>query len=182
MPLTADQIADQADGLKTGYLAITLALPVIVDPRLHILAVHCRYYGQTPTSVFDVVRHDGTVHPSETIGAILTRATKLPGAGLGGGLLLNTAMFGAVRLGDELKLAGIDPAGEPLLQFARHFRNACAHGNRWHFQGREPKEPAELRGRALDPSLHGTQALNCWVHHGDFCDYLDDLAALLRTL
>lgn len=174
------QLADQAAGLKTAYIAMTLALPMVVFAQNHpaVLAG----LGQQSISPVEVGRIDGSLHSSEPIGAVLARAAALPGAGLGEYVLLSTAMFGAVRLGDDLKLAQIDDAGQPLLQFARHLRNACAHGNRWHFRGVEPREPAELRGRALTPRLHGTQALNVWLGPGDFCDFLDDVADHLRRI
>ncbi len=91
------------------------------------------------------------------------------------------AMQGATRLGDDLGQAGLDDRGEPLLQFARHLRNACAHGNRWHFRPGEPKHPAALRGRQLDTSLHGSNALFDWVGPGDYLDFLEDLATFLRS-
>ena len=176
------EIADKAEELKTGYLAVSLAMPVVLDPRLHVLHIYERYYEQTGESPVEVLRHDGTLHSDESLKAILTRATKIPGAGLRGDALAFAAMHGSTVLGDMLIGAKLIRADEPLLQFARHLRNACAHGNRWHFLHGEPKTPASLRSRSLDPALHGAQAINGWVGPGDYLDDLDDLGALLRAL
>ncbi|HET8863514.1 MAG TPA: hypothetical protein VFM94_09725 [Solirubrobacterales bacterium] len=128
----------------------------------------------------EIRRQDGTVRSDESIGEILRRIPTMPGAGLREDLLPLTAIYGATILGDRLQNAQLTKVGQPLLQFARHLRNACAHGNRWHFRGGEPKHKAELRGRRLDASLDGSKAMYGWLGPGDYLDFLEDLAAFLR--
>ena len=65
---------------------------------------------------------------------------------------------------------------EPLLQFARHFRNACAHGDRWYFKNGEPKHPASCRGLTLDASLDGRRATYETVSPRLYIEYLDDIS------
>ncbi len=64
----------------------------------------------------------------------------------------------------------------PLLQFARHFRNACAHGDRWHFNADQPKYPAALRNLVLTRDLRGQQATFVTVSPWHFIEFLDDLS------
>lgn len=175
------EIADRATDLKTAYLGITLALVPLLDPRVPLLDYY-KTFDQTDTSPFEVARKDGTLHSAERLSAILMRATQLHAAGLREDSLSFAAMYGATRLGDDLSAAGLIRKDEPLLQFARHFRNACAHGNRWHFAKNEPAHPAILRGRRLEASLHGTQAMYGWLAPGDYLDFLDDLSTLLRRV
>jgi len=45
-----------------------------------------------------------------------------------------------------LRINGHVPAyDEPVLEFFRHIRNGCFHGNSFHFQGEEPRNPAQWR-------------------------------------
>lgn len=178
-PTTSD-IAKTARDLGNGFLALQLAWLALLDPSVPLLRVWKELGRQDPMSPFHVIRNDGTKHSSRPISEILIEAASTPGAGMGGDLLKFPAMYGGVRVADDLKSAGILPAPtEPLLEFARHFRNACAHGNRWHFVGNQPQNPAELRGLTLDASMHGSEALFKWVGPGDYLDYLDDLVDFL---
>lgn len=177
---TAEEIADRAQNLKTGFAGLSLALPTLLDPGLPVLDYY-RRYGTPADAPFQIKRVDGTMHSDESIGTVLKRVTETPGGGLGEDLLPLTALHGALRIGDDLQASGLIEKTSPLLQFARHFRNACAHGNRWHFVNGEPRYPAELRGRSLGPAMHGTQAVFDWVGPGDYLDFLDDISAELRS-
>jgi len=178
---TAEEIATQAEGLKAGYLGLNLALVPLLDPRLPLLAVQREHYGMPASAPVEVMRDDGSMHSSTTIEQVFRQAAALPNAGFQEGILNIGIISGATALGDALKQAGLGWSTDPLLQFARHLRNACAHGNRWHFLQGEPKQRAALRGRELNASLHGSPAVMDWLGPGDYLDYLDDLAALLKS-
>jgi hypothetical protein len=178
---TPEQIADRADELQAAFVGFNLAFPPLLDPKLPLLAVHRDLYGIPPEAPVEIFRNDGTLQSSTTVYQALQRISELRGGGLREDLLAFVAMHGATRLGDDLKRARLQRGdGSPLMEFARHLRNACAHGNRWHFRSREPRQPAALRGRALDRGLHGTKAIYGWLGPGDYVDFLDDLAAELR--
>jgi len=176
---TNDEIATRAEELKIAFLGVSLAMPALLDPRTPLLDIYCRLYGKRPDSPVEIGRLDGSFHSADPIGAVLARVAALQHGGRKD-VLTFAGMHGATRIGDSLLRADLVRNGEPLLQFARHLRNACAHGNLWHFGHGEPKHPAELRGRRLDASLHGSKALYGWVAPGDYLDYLDDLADFLR--
>lgn len=179
MSTEAEQIATMAEEFKVAFAGISLALVPLLDPSLPLVGVFERY-GQGGTTPVIVTRKDGTAHSSQRLVDVLSRAAALPGAGLRGDFLSLTTMHGVTRLGDAIEQAGLRDKNSPLLEFTRHLRNACAHGNRWHFRNGEPRHPAALRGRAIDASLHGSQAVSGWMGFGDYLDLLDDLAAHFR--
>lgn len=72
----------------------------------------------------------------------LTKLTTLRGEAVGDDLMSISMMHGATGLGDLIDMGGHRQGDQPILEFARHFRNACAHGDRWHFRNKEPKHPA----------------------------------------
>lgn len=158
-----------------------VALAPLLDPERPLLAMMARY-GQTPDSPVHVIRKDGTRHSTETLGTWLQRASALRGEVMARDLISIGAIQAAARLGDMIDAAGLRDPAEPLLEFARHYRNACAHGDRWHFVRDEPRSPAQLRGRALHANLHGTRATFEWVDPGDHMDFLDDIANYMERL
>jgi hypothetical protein len=91
-------------------------------------------------------------------------------------LLSICMLLAGTRLGDMIVTGGHLRNDVPLLQFARHFRNACAHGDRWHFVRGEPKHAAALRDLVLTRDLHGRQATFVTVSPRRFVDLLDDLS------
>jgi hypothetical protein len=176
----AGEIAELAERQKTAFIGLQLAIPYLLHPQAPLIDFLDRELGLPPETPVEIKREDGSVHSDEEIGVLVQRFVELPGGGLGGELAYLVAMHGAITLGDELIQAGQPDPSNPLLQFGRHLRNACAHGNRWHFRSGEPRHRAELRGRRLVASLHGTKAMYGWLGPGDYLDYLDDLIAELR--
>lgn len=62
---------------------------------------------------------------------ILTLASQLREKIMGVDLMSASMLVGGTRIGDLIRQSGPWPRDQPLIQFARHFRNACAHGDRW---------------------------------------------------
>ncbi|MFZ4177152.1 hypothetical protein ACOZCI_23085 [Streptomyces griseoincarnatus] len=178
----AARITQMAGEFKIAFSGISLAIVPLMDPRLPLLGVFQSLYEQSADSPVIITRKDGTRHSSQRLFDVLSAAASVPGAGLRGDLLVFTAMHGVTRIGDAIDQADLRDPSSPLLEFTRHLRNACAHGNRWHFRGAEPKFPAALRGRTIDSSMHGSQAVNGWLGFGDYLDLLDDLAHHFRGL
>jgi hypothetical protein len=70
--------------------------------------------------------------------------------------------------------------GAPLFQLLRHLRHAAAHGNKFTFRGREPKDPAGYRTLHLDASMNGRpNVLFDFISPGDTLDLLDAVAGYL---
>ncbi|UOB11336.1 hypothetical protein MQE23_20680 [Streptomyces sp. HP-A2021] len=180
MGLEAERIAQVADELKIGFCGLNLAILPLADPRQPLMAIYRDLYEQTVNSPLVVYRNDGTPHSAERLTDTFAMASSTPGAGLGEDLLNFAAMHGATRLGDAIERAGLRDRTNPLLEFVRHFRNASAHGNRWHFRNGEPRQPAACRGITLTAALHGSKASGGVVGAGDYLDMLDDVAAHFR--
>lgn len=177
----ATEIVELAKGQKVAFVGLQLSIPFLLHPRAPLLEFLENELGLSEDAPVEVKRQDGSVHSDEPIGVTVRRFVDLPGGGLGGELAYLVAIHGSIKLGDELIQAGLLSTGNPLMQFARHLRNACAHGNRWHFRNGEPRHRAELRGRQLDPSLHGSKAMYGWIGPGDYLDYLDDIIVELEA-
>lgn len=178
--LTPIAVAMRAEELKVVFVGLMLALPAMLDPAMPLVSVMERY-GQTAYSPIVINRLDGTTHSTETVGVWLQRVSELRGEILAKDLLSLAMIHGATRIGDMIDNGGLQDPNVPLLEFARHFRNACAHGDRWHFLREEPRNRAALRGRELSSSLHGTRATFVWVAPGDYLDFLDDIAVEMSS-
>jgi hypothetical protein len=85
-------------------------------------------------------------------------------------------LLGGTRIGDMILQGNYSKRDEPLLQFARHFRNACAHGDRWSFRDGEPKYTASCRDLTLDASLEGKRATYDTVSPKLYLEFLDDIS------
>lgn len=86
---------------------------------------------------------------------VLTKLTALRGDIVSQDILSIAMLLGATRLGDMILQAGLSRRDEPLLQFARHFRDAAAHGDRWSFRQGQPETPAACRDLVLAANMVG---------------------------
>lgn len=87
-------------------------------------------------------------------------------------LLAGTMNQAVVALWDLLPKPKPD---DPEMQFFRHYRNAIAHGDRWHFDGSEPRHPARFRHLEVTRDLEGQRASFDTVAPGLFVQLLDYL-------
>lgn len=66
---------------------------------------------------------------------------------------IRRAMAAAIiSVHDEIKRRGLDDKGEDI-EFLRHIRNACGHGNRFTFKDDEPRRPAKLKELEIKKDL-----------------------------
>jgi hypothetical protein len=156
-----------------------LAVPSLFDPNLPILRTLLEQVqdtsGDLPIVVGDAPDDDGEklVFSAREI---LTKVTQLRGDIIGKDLLSISMLLGATRIGDLILQGNHSKTTEPLMQFARHFRNACAHGDRWYFKNGEPKHPASCRALTLSASLDGKRATYDTVSPKLYVEYLDDVS------
>jgi hypothetical protein len=59
-----------------------------------------------------------------------------------------------ISVHDEIKRRNLEDK-EPDMEFLRHIRNACGHGNRFTLRADEPRRPAVLRELAITRALDG---------------------------
>jgi len=173
--VSTSDISRRAGELKDLYLGLMTALPAVLHPSLPLLRVYSEAFGQPADAPIVVARKDGTPHSTKPLVEVLRRASALRGEVMSNDLMAIGALQGATRIGDMIDQVSARDSSSPLLEFARHLRNASAHGDRWHFQHGEPRHPAALRGRILDASLDGSKVMFEWLAPGDYLDFLDDI-------
>lgn len=92
-------------------------------------------------------------------------------------------ILGTLRLADAVEKGGYHLYDEPLLEFLRHYRNACAHGGRWRMKVSKTHgwNKAALRGLELHPDLDGEVAVLGTVDRAMHLHLLEDVASYFQT-
>ncbi len=176
MAMSATEIADVIKWFRDTYAAQSMGLIFLNDPDLwNWLAAK----GYDKGSRIRLGRRDNTYYESldlyHSIGVARGSATyNLNFMGM-------SFMMALSFVGDALSQnAYFDRT--PELEFFRHVRNGISHGNRFHFEGREPVRPATFRAFAIDRALEGRTVLFEFLSTGDCFDLFDHIEAHLRVL
>lgn len=174
---SGEQIADRAQQFKAVFLVQQLTLITLVDGGRALLRAYQQITSVGPHDDIPVVFNDGPGHDQIAFYAseVLALASKLPGDAVRD-LMTMSMTTAATVLEQMIKDGGHRDPAVPLLQFALHFRNAAAHGNRWYLKGGQPKYPAACRHLTVTPDLDGQQAAWGTVTPLLFLYFLDDLA------
>lgn len=161
------------------FLGLMLTLPLMFDPRLPALEWALQLAGAgADEDILVQLGHKPEDKEKLTYSAraILALASQLRGNIMAEDLMSASMLVGGTRLGDMISLRGPLPKDEPVIQFARHFPNACAHGDRWNFQGKEPQYPAVCRDIVLHQSLHGQRCTYETITPRRYIEFLDDIS------
>lgn len=174
---TSLQIGSRAQELKLAFFGITLALPLLLNPAVPLLRWHLNELDVDPDGDIPLdLGHGGEEKVlSFSMRDALTKLSMLEGDIVAHDLLSISMMHGATRLGDLIDSGDHRDAQVPLLEFTRHFRNACAHGDRWHFNKNEPRYPAACRDLVLTTELQGQRATYDTVSPRRYVEFLDDI-------
>lgn len=70
----------------------------------------------------------------------------------------------------------------PALEFFRHIRNGCFHGNKFHFSGNQPKNKAEWRSFIIDRTLQGKRIFRDSMSNTDYFLNWGDALLLLKDV
>lgn len=176
------EIAQRAQELKIAHLALMMSLPAIMHPDLPLLRHLNAISGESPLKDHPLILYNGEERTPDREGLsfsaleIFTKATKLRGDVLGRDLLSISMLHSATRIGDMIVAGQHSRQDVPLLQFARHYRNACAHGDRWDFRPDEPRSEATCRDVTLTSALHGTRATYNTIGPRLHVEFLDDIS------
>lgn len=151
------RIAKMADEARAVMLVQQLSLVAMLHPDRPVLDWTLRDLGASPDGDLpvDLVSRDGSTRLRFSARQAFEAVNNLDSAELSRDLMSAAMLLGGMRLGDAIMMGGFVTTSSPLMQFARHYRNACAHGDRWHFAPGEPKHPAAMGGISLTSSLHG---------------------------
>jgi hypothetical protein len=177
VPMRAAAIAKRAQQLKLVFLGSSLSAMALLDPRLPVLqwALARMEVGPNSDAPMTLTDHTGD-DLAFSMRAVLTELTTFRGDVVRDELMSGAMLLGAIRLGDMIMNGGYLRQDMPLLQFARHFRHACAHGDRWHFRKGEPRYRAILRDLELTTEMHGQRATWQTVTPRGYVHFLDDLS------
>ncbi len=178
--VAAHVIAVRSQELKVLFLGISLLTPALLHPARPGLDWLLDLNGvpRGGDLPFDLKHHPGDAEALVfSAKEVFAAAAALRGEIVAKDLLALTMSHGAIRLGDMIQVAGLRDSSSPLLEFARHFRNACAHGDRWHFRGQEPIYRAACREVVLSRQLYGQRATFVTISPRLYIEFLDDLAA-----
>lgn len=84
-----------------------------------------------------------------------------------------------VSVHDEIRRRKLDDKYDDM-EFLRHIRNACSHGNKFTFKDDEPRRPAKLGSLAITRSLEGmSPVLFDFITLGDAVLLLDSITRRL---
>jgi hypothetical protein len=182
LPPSKADIAERAYELKIVFLALSASLMTILDPSLPVLQVMLARLDATPDEDIPMDLGHGEIQPggevlSFSMRQVLTSAAALQGGVVRDDLMAIGMMQGGIRVGDMIRRGGyLHRTDVPLIQFAKHFRNACAHGDRWNFERGQPKHSAGCRGVRVTKQLEGQRATMAIVTPRLYVEFLDDIA------
>ena len=176
---TTQEIAVRAQELKAIHLALSLSFTSVLDPAMPVLAMELRRMGLPPDGDFPVNLFDGEGGPDKeclsfSARQIFTAATSVRGEAVWN--LISISMINtAIVIADMIQKGGHSSTSVPLLQFARHFRNAAGHGDTWNYDASGPPYPAACRELVLTGAHVGRRATWETVSPRLFVEFLDDI-------
>ena len=181
------EIADLAERHEGLHLALAMAWGLILHPAHPLAEISAQYLtGGAAGEVVPMNLRDSPDDPNpiELDSRVIFERAAASAAGIPKAKIrvLSIGMAAAVtHLGDEVKAAKLHDFDDPLLEFLRHFRNAVAHGDRWDFQGDEPRNDAYFGDIVLSPTLHGQHATFDTVGPKSFVRFLQAIQHHFRT-
>ncbi len=182
-PLRPGDLMVAAEQYRSTFLAITLSAPMILDPSKPIVEWNRFYTGITPPdSIPLTLGGRGDLDLVLDLNSVIDDVLQHNSSELVQDLLAMGMVLSATKIGELIDRGDFRNNESPLLQFARHYRNACAHNRRWSFKSHEPAHPAALRDLEIDNSLHGRIAPYGTVSPADHLYFLDDISAYFATM
>lgn len=161
------------------HLGLMLTIPMLFDPQLPALQWALRLAGAGPDEdppLQVAHRSDDEEKLTYSSRVVLTLASQMRGKIMNEDLMSVSMLVGGTRIGDLILQRGPWPKDQPLIQFARHFRNACAHGDRWNLRGNERLYPAACRDFVVTRDLDGQRATYGTVSPRLYVEFLDDIS------
>jgi hypothetical protein len=173
------RIALRAQELKLLFFGLNVAAMAMLHPDVPLLNWMRQLVGVSSDQDVPVVL-TGAPGEEEKLSfsaqEVLTKLSALRGEVVAHDLLSVAMLLGATRLGDMIVQANLSRGDEPLMQFARHFRNAAAHGDRWSFNEGQPDTPAACHDLVLTADMNGRRATWETVTPKRYVEFLDDLS------
>ncbi|MCT1551540.1 hypothetical protein [Brevibacterium casei] len=183
-PKRVMDVAEAANSFKALFITQYLSLFAMRHPSAPILAWYRQLSGLSEGAdiPMDLRRQDDQEGLRISAMQAFERVQELPSVEVQKGLLAGPMLIGAMKIGELVERYGLNRADRPLTQFARHFRNAAAHGDKWYFKPGEPKNPAFTRDVTLDRSLAGSRATFNVVGPYEYFRFLDEITAFVGQI
>lgn len=174
--MTALEIADLIDRLQATYAAWSAALFLSNDDQVLQMLVK---KGFDPDSTVRLGRQDNTYYDRIRVwdSINLIRGNSQFNLDFLNSMFMTTLCW----VGNELKKNKYFDK-TPELEFFRHLRNGVSHGNRFNFQGKEPRLKSEFKGFKITRDLEGQAVLFKFMSTGDLFDLFDVIKAQLRAI
>jgi len=151
---TGSVISRTALELKTAYLGLLVAAQLAVLPGQPLLAAWRSIWPHIPDPTLKLSAPDGSSEQYR-VAQVLEELSTMGYESMGSTVLRSAQIATAVTVGDLVtQSAKYDPT-DPLHQFLRHYRNGCAHGDRWNVHSDALKNPAQFMDIAVDDSMNG---------------------------
>ena len=159
------------------FLAASAGLTAVYDAK------HYADFMQGTDGIFPAKALAAKVSLADCVGSVRAGALAQQEAEIRlCGMLMNSAYESL----DDAARAKVN--SNQVFQFFRHVRNAASHGNKWHFDIRNPTLPAAWKHLVLDDTrkgnanpLQGQQCIYGSVWPGDLLFLLRDVETLLAT-
>ncbi|GAA4389592.1 hypothetical protein [Brevibacterium pityocampae] len=170
-------IVDAANSLKTLFLAQNLTMTAMLLPGSPVLQAYHEMLGSPPDSdlPIDLMKRDTDEGLRFSAKQAFDYVQKLPSLKVQKNILAGPMLSGALTIGNLLIDGSLIDPTDPLTQFAKHFRNAAAHGDKWHFDAKEPRYPAHTANVKLDRSFQNRRATFETVGPYEYFTYLDEI-------
>lgn len=148
------EISRTALDLKSAYLGLFVAAHLAVLPGEPLLQAWRSVWPHIPDPTLRLSASDGS-HEDYRVAAVLSDLSRLGFKSMGHSILTSSQIATAISIGDLVTQSPVYDPSDPLHQFLRHYRNGCAHGDRWRVDPRVLKNPARFRDITIDYSMDG---------------------------
>lgn len=152
--ITRGEISRTALNLKFAYLGLLVAANMAAMPGQPLLAAWRHIWPHIPDPSVTLSARDGSSEQYRMV-AVLEEISRWGYASMDPHVMRTAQVATAVSLGDLVTGSPHYDSTDPLHQFVRHYRNGCAHGDRWDIRPGKLTNPAEFEGIRLDYALNG---------------------------
>lgn len=152
--VTGAEISRTALDLKAAYLGLLVAAQLAVLPGQPLLAAWRSIWPHIPDPTLKLSAPDGSSEQYR-VAQVLQELSALGYESMGSTVLRSAQIATAVTLGDLVTQSTRYDATDPLHQFLRHYRNGCAHGDRWKVDSNALKNPAQFMDITVDDWMNG---------------------------
>ncbi|MGY1804223.1 hypothetical protein ACI78T_13185 [Blastococcus sp. SYSU D00922] len=152
--VSKEEISRTALNLKFGYLSLMFAANLATFPQRPLLAAWRSIWPHIPDPYIGLPDRDGNEERFR-VEDVLAEVSSWGYEQMNRHVVDAAQTSTAVSIGDLVVHGGHYSKDDPLHHFVKHYRNGCAHGNRWRIDPGRLDKPAHFMDIQLDYSLNG---------------------------